>query len=73
MCAFAVRNTVEKSCCIPSLQPLYTTLTLSRAGCRAPQLYSIQLYSAQQYTPLRHPSGVNTLWRHVDGARRLRP
>ena len=27
-CAFAVCNTVEKSCCIPPLQPLYISLTL---------------------------------------------
>ena len=46
-------------CCIPPrLQPLYITLTLSRAGCRALQLYSIQLNSSLQFTTSTSP-----LWR----------
>eukprot|EP00966_Prymnesium_polylepis_P040025 929454-Prymnesium_polylepis.1 len=46
--AFPVCNTEEKSCCIPPLQPLYITLALSRADCRALQPHSRLQYTAIQ-------------------------
>eukprot|EP00966_Prymnesium_polylepis_P222326 5143733-Prymnesium_polylepis.2 len=70
MCAFAACNTVEKSCCIPPLQPLYNPST-SALPCyaRVEELCSYTVYSSSalySIQPLHHPSVAEALLPTVD-------